>query len=142
MQFMADGVLCTPEFKALASGNSHFVMCPMLDARRMEVYRQLISSDDRSLSPIVAEIIDSGSFNDILQQNKVLFFGSGADKCSETIINPNAVFAKNIRPHAIQMLSLANEYFEKTQFEDLAYFEPFYLKDFVATTSKKQLLTF
>lgn len=115
------------------------LLCPMIDARRMEVYCALY---DRALNEVVqtqALVIDSDSFKDYLDKQPIYFMGNGADKCVETIQRPNAHFIKNIVPRAKNMIPLAEMAMAKEQFEDVAYFEPFYLKEFVATKSKKLL---
>lgn len=115
------------------------LLCPMIDARRMEVYCALY---DRALNEVVqtqALVIDSDSFKDYLDKQPIYFMGNGADKCVETIQHPNAHFIKNIVPRAKNMIPLAEIAMAKEQFEDVAYFEPFYLKEFVATKSKKLL---
>lgn len=115
------------------------LLCPMIDARRMEVYCALY---DRALNEVVqtqALVIDSDSFKEYLDKQPIYFMGNGADKCVETIQHPNAHFIKNIVPRAKNMISLAEMAMAKEQFEDVAYFEPFYLKEFVATKSKKLL---
>lgn len=115
------------------------LLCPMIDARRMEVYCALY---DRALNEVVqtqALVIDSDSFKDYLDKQPIYFMGNGADKCVETIQHPNAHFIKNIVPRAKNMIPLAEMAMAKKQFEDVAYFEPFYLKEFVATKSKKLL---
>ena len=115
------------------------LLCPMIDARRMQVYFALY---DRALNEVVqtqALVIDSDSFKDYLDKQPIYFMGNGADKCVETIQHPNAHFIKNIVPRAKNMIPLAEMAMAKEQFEDVAYFEPFYLKEFVATKSKKLL---
>lgn len=115
------------------------LLCPMIDARRMEVYCALY---DRALNEVVqtqALVIDSDSFKEYLDKQPIYFMGNGADKCVETIQHPNAHFIKNIVPQAKNMIPLAEMAMAKEQFEDVAYFEPFYLKEFVATKSKKLL---
>lgn len=115
------------------------LLCPMIDARRMEVYCALY---DRALNEVVqtqALVIDSDSFKEYLDKQPIYFMGNGADKCAETIQHPNAHFIKNIVPRAKNMIPLAEMAMAKEQFEDVAYFEPFYLKEFVATKSKKLL---
>lgn len=115
------------------------LLCPMIDARRMEVYCALY---DRALNEVVqtqALVIDSDSFKEHLDKQPIYFMGNGADKCVETIQHPNAHFIKNIVPRAKNMIPLAEMAMAKEQFEDIAYFEPFYLKEFVATKSKKLL---
>ena len=115
------------------------LLCSMIDARRMEVYCALY---DRALNEVVqtqALVIDSDSFKEYLDKQPIYFMGNGADKCVETIQHPNAHFIKNIVPRAKNMIPLAEMAMAKEQFEDVAYFEPFYLKEFVATKSKKLL---
>lgn len=115
------------------------LLCPMIDARRMEVYCALY---DRALNEVVqtqALVIDSDSFKEYLDKQPIYFMGNGADKCVETIQHPNAHFIKNIVLRAKNMIPLAEMAMAKEQFEDVAYFEPFYLKEFVATKSKKLL---
>ena len=115
------------------------LLCPMIDARRMEVYCALY---DRALNEVVqtqALVIDSDSFKEYLDKQPIYFMGNGADKYVETIQHPNAHFIKNIVPRAKNMIPLAEMAMAKEQFEDVAYFEPFYLKEFVATKSKKLL---
>lgn len=114
--------------------------CPMIDARRMEVFCAFYNKDNVIQKDISAEIIDENSFLDILEKRKVVFFGNGADKCKLSITHKNAIFMKDILASAANMASLSNISYINNQFEDVAYFEPFYLKDFIATTPKKKLL--
>ena len=109
---------------------------PMIDARRMEVYTAVYSPDGRQLSPVEARIIGPDSFADELAQGPVLFLGDGALKCREVLTHPNAHF-QEAAPMAAAMAPLAEAAYKEKKFEDLAYFEPFYLKDFVATVSAK-----
>lgn len=113
---------------------SHIV--PMIDARRMEVYTAVYSPDGEQLTPVEAKIIGPDSFADELAAGPVLFIGDGALKCREVITHPNARF-EEAWPLATNMAALAQKAFDEKRFEDLAYFEPFYLKDFVATVSRK-----
>ena len=106
---------------------------PMIDARRMEVYCTLYDEEMKEIKKTSAEIIDENSFADLLQNNKIYFFGDGAAKCREKISHPNAIFVDGIHPSARFMISLAENFFAEGKFEDVAYFEPFYLKDFVST---------
>ena len=111
-------------------------LCPMIDARRMEVYTCIY---DRALSevrPISAEIITEESFQEELADHQLYFLGNGAKKCRSVINHPNAHFIDDIVPHAKYMFPLAEQAFVREQFEDVAYFEPYYLKEFVATKSK------
>lgn len=111
---------------------------PMVDARRMEVYTAVFSCDGKRLTDTEAKIIDGDSFADILGQGKVLFIGDGAEKCRSVITHPNALFL-NTFPKASAMAELAETELKEKRFKDVAYFEPFYLKEFVATVSKKRL---
>ena len=105
--------------------------CPMIDARRMEVYCSLYK-DGQQLADITAKMIDEDSFSEEVEKEEVFFFGDGADKCQETITHSNAIFVANVFPTAKDMLMLAEEAYSRQDFEDVAYFEPYYLKDFVA----------
>ena len=112
---------------------------PMIDARRMEVYTAQFSPIGEQLSATEAKIIDSSSFAEILEQQPVLFIGDGAEKCKAVITHPQAHFVP-LQTSAFGMILPALKAFAQQQFVDTAYFEPFYLKDFVAIPSKKQLL--
>ena len=111
---------------------------PMVDARRMEVYTAVFTPDGRQLTETKPVIIDSDSFAAELAEGPVLFIGDGALKCRETLTSPNAFFAAAF-PTAMAMAPLAEAAYNEKRFEDVAYFEPFYLKDFVATVSRKKL---
>jgi len=119
------------------SDNSLF--CPMIDARRMEVYCEIFDHKGNTVREVSAEIINEASFRDILQDRVVYFFGNGSDKCREIIHHPNARLIDDITPLAENMISLAKEAFNKKEFSDVAYYEPFYLKEFQATTPKNSL---
>ncbi len=122
--------------QAAIDGN-HTVI-PMIDARRMEVYTAVFSPAGEQLTPVEAKIIGQDSFADYLEKGPVLFIGDGALKCQDVITHPNASF-KEAWPLASNMAPLAEAAYNEKRFEDLAYFEPFYLKDFVATVSRKNL---
>ena len=113
--------------------------CPMIDARRMEVYTAIFDPYGVMIGPINAKIIQEDSFKDILEQYYLIFFGNGADKCRDIIHHPNAIFLDGIETSARYMVSLAEFAWQQKCFEDLAYFEPFYLKDFVATIPKSKV---
>lgn len=117
-----------------------FLLCPMIDARRMEVYSMLLDEPGNILKPITAEIIDESFLKHELETNTVVFFGNGAPKCQEVIHSPHAVFLPGINASARHMTELVWEAYNNKQFKDVAYFEPFYLKDFVVTVSKKSVL--
>lgn len=109
---------------------------PLLDARRMEVYSAVFDNAHTQVRDTEAEIIDDNSFMAFLEKGKVCFLGDGAEKCKETIGHINATFIDNRYPSAQQMAILADDKYKAKAFEDLAYFEPFYLKDFVAGKPK------
>ncbi len=111
---------------------------PMVDARRMEVYAAVFTPEGRQLTETKPVIIDSDSFAAELAEGPVLFIGDGALKCRETLTSSNAFFASAF-PTAMAMAPLAEAAYNEKRFEDVAYFEPFYLKDFVATVSRKKL---
>ena len=111
---------------------------PMIDARRMEVYTAVFTPDGKQITETAPMIIDENSFADILADGQVLFIGDGAGKCADVIKHPNAHFCQ-CHPKATSMLSPALTEFRSGNFCDVAYFEPFYLKEFVATVSKKKL---
>lgn len=112
------------------------LIVPMLDARRMEVYSAIFSSDLESQRTIIAEVITEDSFQ---EYNETLYFvGDCAEKCKEVLTKPNFVFLETIKyPSAKQMSALSYQKYLKEDFVDVAYFEPYYLKDFMITTSKK-----
>lgn len=111
---------------------------PMLDARRMEVYAAVYNAAGECLTPVEATIVGPESYAGYLDRGRVLFVGDGAVKCRGVITHPNASFREAF-PLARHMAPLALDAFRAGRFQDVAYFEPFYLKDFVATVSKKQL---
>ncbi|MBQ9192462.1 MAG: tRNA (adenosine(37)-N6)-threonylcarbamoyltransferase complex dimerization subunit type 1 TsaB [Bacteroidales bacterium] len=111
---------------------------PMIDARRMEVYSAVFMPDGRQLTETRPVIVDADSFGPQLAEGPVLFIGDGALKCREALSSPNAFFAEAF-PDARSMAPLAEAAWNGKRFEDTAYFEPFYLKDFVATVSRKKL---
>ena len=111
---------------------------PMLDARRMEVYTAVYNAAGQRLTPIEAKVITADSFAAELSRGPVLFVGDGALKCKTVLTHPNARF-QEAQPMARNMAALARKAYEEGKFEDLAYYEPFYLKDFVATVSKTKL---
>lgn len=128
---------------SLASGISATVdrqkslLCPMIDARRMEVYCAVYDISINCIKETAAEIIDEHSFAHLLEKNQVIFFGDGASKCKTVLShNKNAIFVDDVVPSAKNMITLSEQAFQNKQFEDVAYFEPFYLKDFVAGKKK------
>lgn len=113
------------------------LLCPMLDARRMEVYTAVYNHALTTVEAISAKILTEDSFTERLTNNPVLFFGPGAEKFKAVTQHPNARFADGVLPGAREMCALSYARFQEKQFENVAYFEPFYLKDFMATTPKK-----
>ena len=111
------------------------VYCPMIDARRMEVYTAFFQAGIQ-LTDIEAHIVETDSFSKILAKEEVLFFGDGADKCQGLIKDTNATFVTNIYPSAKDMIAIAENAFVEQKFENIAYFEPYYLKDFIAGVKK------
>ena len=111
---------------------------PMIDARRMEVYSAVFTPDGQQLTPTRPVVVEEDSFSDILSEGPVLFIGDGAMKCRSVLSHGNARFAEAFQT-ASDMAPLAQAAFDAKRFEDVAYFEPFYLKDFVATVSRKKL---
>lgn len=115
------------------------LLCPMLDARRMEVYAALYERSLKAVRPVGADIVTADTYRPWLDERPVYFFGNGAKKCMEVIDHPNAHFIDGIEPLAKWMQPIAEKRFLNGQYEDVAYFVPFYLKDFVAIKPKKLL---
>ena len=113
------------------------LIIPLLDARRMEVYSSIYDSNYHQIREIKAEIITESSFATYLENKKVYFLGDGADKCKRTILHKNAIFLDDYFPSAKEMVRFSSQKFENKDFENVAYFEPFYLKDFIAIKSIK-----
>ena len=112
---------------------------PLLDARRMEVYTSVFNYAGKQLEDVSAKIIDETSFSDFLEKGKVFFLGDGAEKCKQFITHKNAIFIDDKFPSANEMSKLGNDKYKKNDIEDVAYFEPFYLKDFIAIKAKDLL---
>ena len=115
------------------------LLCPMLDARRMEVYAALYERSLKPVRSVGADVVSADTYKEWLDKGPVYFFGNGAAKCMDVIAHPNAHLIEGVEPLAKWMMPLAERRFLQEQFEDVAYFEPFYLKDFVAKASKKLL---
>ena len=115
------------------------LLCPMIDARRMEVYAAIYNRALHVKRDTAADIVDESSYLDYLNKQPVYFFGNGAEKCRTKITHPNAHFIANINPLAKMMLPLAEKAVAMEDYKDVAYFEPFYLKEFVASKPKKLL---
>jgi tRNA threonylcarbamoyladenosine biosynthesis protein TsaB len=116
------------------------LFCPMLDARRMEVYYALYDSQGMTIKNISAEIISANSFTAIPESQRIIFFGDGALKCRNIIRRQNIHFEENFAMSSSYMCIPAFHALELKHFEDVAYFEPFYLKDFITTTQRKNIL--
>jgi tRNA threonylcarbamoyladenosine biosynthesis protein TsaB len=116
------------------------LFCPMLDARRMEVYYTIYDADGKKLKEISAEIINEDSFRNIPESYKIFFFGDGAAKCKEVIKRTNIYFDDEFRISASHMQKPVMQAFNEMHYEDIAYFEPFYLKDFITSHPRKNIL--
>ena len=132
-------LLCVKPLLSDDIEDENALLCPMIDARRMEAYTAIYDRALREVREVKAEVIDANTYNEWLDKGLVYFFGNGAEKCKEIINHPNARFIDNVVPTAKSMLPLAELAIAKGQYEDVAYFEPFYLKDFVAIKSKSPL---
>jgi tRNA threonylcarbamoyladenosine biosynthesis protein TsaB len=122
------------------TGDPSALYCPMIDARRMEVYCAFYDKELKEIQKTSAEIIDENSFDGLLKTHKVFFFGDGSAKCREVLgANPSAVFLEGIGPSSLSMAPLSLAAFKAEKFENVAYFEPFYLKEFVTTVPKKKI---
>lgn len=132
-------VLCVPVLLQEKVKEDDALLCPMLDARRMEVYAALFDRSLREVRPTQADIVDGDTYRAFLDERPVYFFGNGAAKCVEVIDHPNARFIEGVVPLARWMFPLAERRFFDQKFEDVAYFEPFYLKDFVAKAARDLL---
>jgi tRNA threonylcarbamoyladenosine biosynthesis protein TsaB len=153
---MAKGICCGRDLKLIAVPtlellcvpvllNDHLelpddaLLCPMLDARRMEVYAGLYTRALKPAREVRADVVDGDTYREWLEAHPVYFFGNGAQKCMETIAHPNAHYIDGIEPLARWMQPLAEKRLLQEQTEDVAYFEPFYLKDYVAKMPRNLL---
>ncbi len=114
------------------------IVIPLLDARRMEVYSAVFDAYYTKIRETKAEVIDNNSFQEYLKKGKVYFLGDGAEKCKEILTHKNAIFLDGYFPSAKQMAEVSYEKYSQNDMEDVAYFEPFYLKDFLITTPKNR----
>ena len=129
LEAMTDGMIAQHVFDE----NDHVLLCPMIDARRMEVFTAIFDSKGNKVRPTSAEIIDENSFDDLLKTNKLIIFGDGAAKCNGVLgINSNVQIISGFINSARYLTKKAAEKYKAKQFEDTAYFEPYYLKDFIA----------
>ena len=130
-------LLCVPVLLSERVAEENALLCPMLDARRMEVYAGLYDRALRVVRQVSADIVGPDTYRQWLDERPVYFFGNGAAKCMDTINHPNAHYVDGIEPLARWMQPLAEKRLLSGQLEDVAYFEPFYLKDYVAKMPKK-----
>lgn len=130
-------LLCVPVLLGHDEVEDDALLCPMLDARRMEVYAAIYDRALRPVRGIQADVVDGDTYREVLDSRPVYFFGNGAAKCMESIAHPNARLIEGIRPLARWMQPIAEKRLAEGRTEDVAYFVPFYLKDFVAKTPKK-----
>jgi tRNA threonylcarbamoyladenosine biosynthesis protein TsaB len=122
----------TPNPIAIGTGTRNpELYCPMIDARRMEVYCKVFDGALNVINPVEAKVIDEHSFGDLMSNNTMVFFGDGSSKCKETFMSKNAVFIENIYPTAAMLGEMAHKKFIAGEVEDVVHFEPFYLKDFL-----------
>ncbi|MDZ7613191.1 MAG: tRNA (adenosine(37)-N6)-threonylcarbamoyltransferase complex dimerization subunit type 1 TsaB [Flavobacteriaceae bacterium] len=122
----------TLEILAHAAKVERGLIVPMLDARRMEVYSAVFDEQYHKIRETEAEIIHPDSYREYLSKGKVLFLGDGAGKCADILQHENAIFLRDHFPSAKEMVPLSEARFQESKFEDVAYFEPYYLKDFIA----------
>lgn len=139
-------VMAIPTLKIMAYGylahhavDEDTLLCPMIDARRMEVYTEFYTQKLEVFRKVGADIIETDSYRDIRNKYKMIFFGDGASKCENILEGNEIVIDKSYKISSLHMPALSKESFEQRNFENVAYFEPFYLKNFVATTPKKKL---
>ena len=141
LENMASGIQTHASIREMASKHGEgLLLSPMLDARRMEVYAAFYTMDGRTFREVSADIITGESYQDILESHQVCFFGNGAAKCKPVLTHPSAHFVDDIHPSASSMILPVLKKYGKKEFEDVAYFEPYYLKDFIATVPRKKVL--
>ena len=132
-------VMCVPLLLGEKIQEDNALLCPMIDARRMEVYSALYDRGLKEVRKVSADVVDADTYRQWLDERPVYFFGNGAKKCMAVIDHPNARYMDGVEPLAKWMQPLAERRFLNAQYEDVAYFVPFYLKDFVAIKSKPLL---
>jgi tRNA threonylcarbamoyladenosine biosynthesis protein TsaB len=136
---IAVGSLELMAYQVAKQSGEDTLLCPMIDARRMEVYCILANHSLGIIQPIQPIVIDENSFSDYLLKGKILFFGNGASKCMEVIGNNNAVYLDGINPLATHLGEMAFQKYQQKAFEDLINFEPNYLKEFLIKPAKAVL---
>ncbi|WP_321310769.1 tRNA (adenosine(37)-N6)-threonylcarbamoyltransferase complex dimerization subunit type 1 TsaB [Marinifilum fragile] len=139
LQSMTKALQNNSDLSSVVKNQEKALFCPMIDARRMEVYTAFYNAKTELVKDISADIIDENSFTNELSEKEIIFFGDGSGKCKNVIANENGIFLDDVNATAVGMIELAEDKFNKNELEDVAYFEPFYLKDFVATTPKKNI---
>lgn len=132
-------LLCVPVLLRHDDLEENALLCPMIDARRMEVYAAVYDRSLREVRETGADVVTADTYRAWLDKQPVYFFGNGAAKCMDTIAHPNARLIEDVKPLAKNMFPLAERRIAQGQWEDVAYFEPLYLKDFVAKAAKKLL---
>jgi tRNA threonylcarbamoyladenosine biosynthesis protein TsaB len=125
--------------KGFSENVSDLLFCPMIDARRMEIYHAIYNSEGIPVKTISAEIIDENSFSDIPETKRIVIFGDGAAKCIDVIKRPNIIFCDWYRISAGSLCLPSFIAYNANQFENVAYFEPFYLKDFITSKPRKNI---
>ncbi len=141
LKVMSTGIINSQILAGLnISISNDTLLCPMIDARRMEVYTAVYNHLNQTVEETQAKIISPSSYDKYLDGKKILFFGTGADKCATIIKSKNALFIENFNTSARYMIRLSEETYANRKFENVAYFEPYYLKDFIATVPKKDNL--
>lgn len=130
-------LLCVPVLLGEMTPEENALLCPMLDARRMEVYAQVFDRALKEVRPLQADIVDADTYREYLDRGPVYFFGNGAAKCKKVITHPNARFIDGIEPLAKYISTPAEIRVRRGMIEDVAYFTPQYLKEFQATMPKK-----
>lgn len=116
------------------------LLCPMIDARRMEVYCLLANREKEIIEPTQALVVEESSFEKYLSGQKIIFFGNGASKCKDILKHKNAVFWENLHPSARSIGQIAWQKYQSAEFENIIYFEPYYLKDFIGVQPTKKML--
>lgn len=132
-------ILASKAIRIVSDNASDALFCPMLDARRMEVYAALFDRSLRNVRDTKADIVTEETYASFLAKQPVYFFGNGAAKCKQVIQSSNALFLDDIHPLASDMAVLSEQALADKRFENVAYFEPFYLKEFVATVAKNKV---
>ncbi len=140
LQAMALGALKSRLFRKIKEQAADCWLCPVIDARRMEVYAGFYDEQNRLKKDIGAVVVDRETWSEIIHERPIVFLGSGSEKCKKVIKHKNGYFIDHFKPSAVHMIPLALSALAGKDFEDTAYFEPYYLKEFMATVPKKNIL--